>query len=437
MHSDSPGLPRLTAPIVLGIILAAAGSVSAAPAVPMFRSKAAEEEPPPKDQPPIPKLSVGDCLRIALEKQPKLAGLRASVASASAGLAGQEHAPFAIRLTGDHKYRVMQASNGVLAAQAELDQAIHDVTQAVVWTYYSVVYARAQVNVAKEAVEFVDFYRARVAEIVNSKEGSKDINQITLNRLVARLAEGKRLYVRAQMGLEQAKAALREAMGVEPSYVFNPAETVLPDFAKIEIKKEDVIEQARARRGEVIMSNIFLEISRLEVSAQGAIHVRFRAETAASGGDIHSRPIPPGSKDGDYRPDALAPDMPVQLTGNRSTRTQRACAIAERSEAVCQKTRNLVTLEAEKAWDDYYYSGLSMTAAKEQAEAGNKNLVLLKPVVGDKVSSAATLQQLLEAEEEAAKGTAAYNEAVYQRIAALANIERITAGGFKINYPGR
>jgi hypothetical protein len=53
------------------------------------------------------------------------------------------------------------------------------------------------------------------------------------------------------------------------------------------------------------------------------------------------------------------------------------------------------------------------------------------------VNSSATLKELLESQEDAAKGSAAYNEAVYKRIAALANIERITAGGIKVNYPGR
>ena len=53
------------------------------------------------------------------------------------------------------------------------------------------------------------------------------------------------------------------------------------------------------------------------------------------------------------------------------------------------------------------------------------------------MSTAASLAQMLEAQEDAAKGMGSYNEAVYQRIAALASIERITAGGYTINYPGR
>ena len=117
-------------------------------------------------------------------KQPKLAALQASIGSANASVLAQEKAPLIVQSTGDHKYRKQQASTGVLAAQAEYDQAIHDVTQAVAWTYYSVVYASEQVKVAKDAVDFVDYYRDQVQRIINEKEGgNREFNQITLNKL--------------------------------------------------------------------------------------------------------------------------------------------------------------------------------------------------------------------------------------------------------------
>src|SRR5439155_7039729 len=144
---------------------------------------------------------------IAIEKQPKLAALRASIASSEASARGVQNAPLIVRLTGDHKYRIQQACTGVQIMQAEYDQGVHDVTQAVVWTYYSVVYAREQNKVARDAVEFVDFYRDQVEKIVNDKKGgNREINQITLNRLIARLADGQRLHIRAQSGLDLARA---------------------------------------------------------------------------------------------------------------------------------------------------------------------------------------------------------------------------------------
>ena len=438
MLVDSSSLPRLTAPIVLGVVLAAAGLSAAAPAHPVARSTRAWADIAPVDeQTPLPKLNIGECLRIALEKQPKLIGLQASLRSAQASLAGQQRPSLLVQLTGDHKYRLQQAGKGVDAAQAESDQAVHDVTHAVALTYYSVVYAREQRKVARDAVEFVDFYREQVERILNDKKGgSKDINQLTLNRLVARLSEGQLLLVKAEAGFERAKAGLREAMGVEPTFLFDPADEVLPDFGKFEIKKDDVIGYARTQRGEVIMASLAVEVTRLEAYAQWAIRIRYRAETFAAGADIHSRPLPYGNQDGEYRPSALGPEMPPSMFGKRAQRSQKAWELVCRSQAVLDKTRNLVTLEAEDAFVEYSSAGTAMVYAKRLSDAGTKSKMILEEA-GAKVSSAASLREMLEAQEEAAKGKAAYNEAVFKRIAALANIERITAGNIKVNYPGR
>lgn len=440
MLSDSPALPRRTIPIILGIVLATFGTASAQIKThPASRVLFAQDvQVKDKDVPALPKHNIGECIKIGMEKQPKLAALRASVGSATASQTGLERANLIIRLTMDYKFRKQQAANGVLAAQADYEQSIHDITYAIAWTYYSVVYAREQVKVAKEAVEFVDFYREQVQKIVEGKEGgNKEINQITLNRLIARLADGKRLLIKARAGQERAMAALREAMGVDHEYAFEVADPILPDFAKLDIEKKEVISNALNRRGEVIMAALASEVTQLEAYAQWSIKFRFRVETFAAGGDIHSRPIPSGNNEGEYRPAAVGPEMPTLMVGDKHARSAKSWELVARSQAVLEKTRNLVTLEAANAWIEYFFAGQSMAESKIQSDAGKKNLELLKKVAGDQVSSAATLQQLLEAQEEAAKGQATYNEAVYQRISALANIERITGGGVKINYPGR
>jgi len=420
----------------MAILLTTVGTTAAQPIVPVARI--GDDIAPKIETNPLPKLNLGQCLSIAYEKQPKLAALRASVSSAEAGQRGLESARLLGALSADFKFRRQQASTGVCAATAELEQATHDVTQAVVWTYYSVVYAKEQVKVAREAVEFVDYYRNLVDKIVNAKEGgNKEINKITLNRMVSRLAGGELLLIKAQSGVERSQAALREAMGVDYNYIFEPADEELPDFAKIAMKRESIIDLAQERRGEVTMASLASDVTRLEAYSQWSVRFRFRVQTFAAGGDIHARTIPSGSKDGDYRPDAIGPEMPTMMVGNRQTRSERAWALATRSEAVLEKTKNLVALEAENAYIEYHYAGLSMEKAKKQADSANSNLMTLKEVAGDQVTTATALQQLLEAQEEAAKGQAAYNEAVYQRISALANIERITAGGIRVNYPGR
>jgi outer membrane protein TolC len=429
-------MPRRTAPVILGIVLAVACAAKAQPPKPLARADVIPEKIADAAQ-KIPKLSVGDCMLLAHEHQPKLRAMHASLGAAQAGEQGVESARLIGQLSPEYKYRRQQAANGVSAAAAELEQATHDVNYAVVWTYYTTVYARAQLKVAKDAVEFVDYYRDQVEKIVNDKKANREINQLTLNRLISKLSEGKRLLIKAQAGYDKAQAALREAMGVDETYAFEVGDQELPTFAKFEIKKEDVVGYAQTRRGEVIMASIATDVTRLEAYAQWSLKIRLRTQTFASGGDLHARTIPPGHRNGDYRPDALGPEMPTNMFGNRSSRTQRAWELAARSEAVLEKTRNLVTLEAENAFIDYFYAGQSMTEAQKQVEASNANLKALKEVAGDKISKAADLEALLEAQGAAATGLAAYNEAVHQRISALANLERITGGGIKINYPGR
>jgi outer membrane protein TolC len=440
MLADPPAMPRRTAPFILGIVMAVATVAPAQMAIPTARNSAAlviQPDGNPDAKEKLPKLSVGDCINIAQERQPKLVALRASLGSAQASEQGLESARRIGQFSPDFKYRRQQAADGVLAATAELEQATHDVTYSVVWTYYSVVYAREQLKVAKDAVEFVAYYRDQVNEIVKSKKADREINQLTLNRLENRLAGGRLLLIEAQAGYDKARAALREAMGVDSCYLFDVADEALPDFAKFEIKKSDVLAHALTRRGEIIMASIATEVSRLEAYSQWSVKLRFRTNTFAAGGDIHVRPIPPGHRDGEYRPDAIGPEMPPFMFGNKSARTQKAWELAARSDAVLEKTRNLVTLEAENAFADYFYAGQSMVEAKKQADSAKANQSALKEVVGDKVSKAADLQALLEAVGDAAQGQAAFNKAVHQRMGALANLERITGGGIKINYPGR
>jgi hypothetical protein len=394
------------------------------------------EEAPPKE--PLPKLTVADCIRIAHEKQPKLEALRASLRAAQAGQQGLEGARLLGHLSPDYKFRVRQSAAGVEAAAADLEQATHEVTQAVIWTYYSAVYAAMQVKVASEAVDFVDDKRKIVEKIVNSKEANREFNRITLNKLITRLKEGERPLIEALKGVEKAKAALREAMAVDCHFRFELADDALPDFDdSIQLKKETIIAHATTRRGEVIMANIAAQVTLLEVDVQWVIRLRYRTQTFASGADIHTRPIPQGSRDGDYRPDAVAPEMPTHMFGKREDRTAKARELAARSASVVQKTLNLVTLEAENAYIDFLYAGRTMAAAKEQRDAARKNFNDIVKVGGKTVDTAAKLTDELEAQAQKSLGEAALNEAVYKRIVALASIERITAGGMKIKFPGR
>jgi outer membrane protein TolC len=438
MNYASSDMPRRTAPVVVGIVLALVGLAVAQPALPVSKSGngVGNDTKAKEDAAKLPKLTIGQCLQTAQENQPKLKALRASVGSAQSGQQGLEDARLLGQLSPEFKYRRQQAASGVCAAMAELEQAEHDVNQAVIWTYYSALYAREQVKVASAVVKTVDLYREDVEKIIKDKKGSKEFNQVTLNELIIRLSDGKRQLIKAQAGQQKAEAALREAMGVASDVRFELADTQLPEIGKFEVKREVVIGHAQTRRGEVIMAGLAVDVTQLETYVQWSNRLRLRVDTFASGADIHSRPLPSGQLNSEYRPGVLGPEMPARLVGSRSTRYQKASELLTRSEAVLEKTRNLVTLEAENAFIEYEASEATMAEAKIEVERANQNYMILRPADGQ-VSKAVDLRNVLEAHAALGKSQAALNEAVYHRITALASIERITAGGIKINYPQR
>ena len=105
--------------------------------------------------------------------------------------------------------------------------------------------------------------------------------------------------------------------------------------------KEDVIALALARRAELVRAGVFAEAACLEADAQGTT-IHRKLETFAAGSDIHAVQIPQEVRNGEYRPGALAPEMPTLLAGTRPDRVKRAQSLHARAQAVVEVTRNLV-----------------------------------------------------------------------------------------------
>src|SRR5262245_41474478 len=76
-------------------------------------------------------LSLGDCLAIALERQPALAGHRASVSAAEAQKRGLDELHLARLISRELPIRRKQAALGITIAEAGLDQAEQETVYAV------------------------------------------------------------------------------------------------------------------------------------------------------------------------------------------------------------------------------------------------------------------------------------------------------------------
>jgi outer membrane protein TolC len=397
--------------------------------------------PAPKPAPPAvasspatTRYTLGDALTIAHERHPQLAAIRASI---NAALLKQRGAGEVKRMAGfitpDIDYRLQQSDLGIRAAMAEYAQAEHEVTYAVVRCYYTVVYAREQIRVAQDLVEHLETNLEQVRKVVEKKDvGIRGINKNTEDRLAGFVGTAKTRLNQAQVGMDRARSALREAVGLEPGSRVDAADEYLPEFTA-NPDRETIIAHAISRRGEVTLAAIGADVTRIEACAQWAKRFNLTSDTFARGADIHSRPIPAAEREPDYRPGAIGPEMPTQLVGRRETRKATAEVYASRAEAAAAEARSLVGLEAENAYWRYIEASRNVADLRPAAKAVRDLVARQREAAG----GLETREEALQNELTASLTLKTLNDAMYDRVVALANLERTTAGGVRINFPGR
>jgi outer membrane protein TolC len=381
---------------------------------------------PPAQAPlgrPVVVLGLPQCLALARERQPVLAARRASLASAEDAARALHALKVPAFLVPELPIRRDQASLGVTAAAAALAQAERDADYAVLRTYLTVLYARDQEEVARRVVARLTAVRDAAGVMAKAGEGDVTTDDVQRAAIYVDVADAKR--VEASVGVDRAMAALREALGIggEPFAIPRaplPQPTTRPC-------REQVIALALERRGEIIQAGVVADITNLEVDAQ-AVGSGPRMETFARGADLHSTPLPADSRGTQYQPGALAPEMPDLLVGTKAERVLRARSLGARALAVVDKTRGLIVLEAEDAylrWEEAAQkierTRRAVQSAQKLAEALDEYLRTGQKVRVDEVTTAHIL---------AAQVQSNYLEALHQQLLALADLERITAGGF-------
>ena len=123
-------------------------------------------------------------------------------------------------------------------------------------------------------------------------------------------------------------------MGLAPDYSLQVPEEQIP-FPEVTLQREQIVGLALARRNELAQAVTVAEVFELEVCAQAATHLP-TTRTFASTVDLHVRPIPQGVSNGEYRPGAIGPEMPVNFAGSRSYRIERARDLSARMAAVVE-----------------------------------------------------------------------------------------------------
>src|SRR5262249_40931199 len=147
-----------------------------------------------------------------LDRQPRLAAARASLAAAQDGLQGLEDLRLAGIVDREIPVRRRQASLGVTAAAAGVDAAEHDAVYAVARSYFTVLFAREQEEVARSVVARLTAIQQTAKRQLDA--GARDVSSADVNRSTVYLRLARARRVEAAQGVRRALASLKEAIGV-------------------------------------------------------------------------------------------------------------------------------------------------------------------------------------------------------------------------------
>jgi outer membrane protein TolC len=386
-----------------------------------------------------PELTLGECIGVALERQPALKAVQQSAAAIEAGeRALRKFGTVTTIFSPDLEIRKQQAKRGLMATSAEYQKLHNEVVQDVTRLFYTAVYAKQQQELAENVVTRLDFLVEVGKNILkDAKLAAKELegfNTLKLRMMEDGLLQAKTLQATAKVGEKKALAGLREVMGVDArTFPFRVKDTQLPVMKQnLPLTADRVVELALERRPELVLAAAGVDAFRLEVYAQGRVPFKRVVPTLASGADIHAKEIPAPNRGTDYRPGAIIPEMPTQLVGSKYDRVCRAMAFAQRAESVYEKARNLVVAEAEGTFYDFELASEKLGLAKQRFELSKD----LQKRIADNQDLKAK-DQLLQAEVVAAKALSDYLTAVHEYLLALAALERVTAGGIRPEFPGR
>lgn len=448
------GSPRHAYPLFrrTKLALAGAAALSAAPAfgqsipVPPLPMPAPVQEvaPPPGKGPTEPykpavpansTLSLAECLAIGLDKQPNLKAAKHSLAATELGLQSLNNLRASTSLLSpDIPIRKQQSALGISVASAEVQKVHNETVYDITRMYYTYVYARQQELTANDVIAQLEVFEKFIEDII--KAGVIDpkvkVNQFSLYTIRDVIAEVKKQRVTAVSGQKASVQALKEAMGVDPDFDFVPRDTELPVMSG-EITRDQVVALALSRRPELAQAAAGVDAFRLEVCAQSKIRFRQIVPTLGSGTDLHARSVPQPVRNGEYKPGALAPEMPANLVGKREDRVARATEYSLRQEDVYEKTHNLVRLEAINSFLAWEAASEKMKAAKVRFDNARTQVEEARKAAAAKADP----EFVVRTEALAGKAQAEYVESVYEHLKTLATLERVTAGGLRPAFPGR
>jgi outer membrane protein TolC len=372
----------------------------------------------------VSKVTLAECLAMASHQQPRVATARASLAVAEDAYRAIEALRLLNCLDPEIGVRRRQACLGLTAASANLERTERETAFAVTRAYVTVLFAREQERVARTVIERLSKLGEvgqRMVDAGSNKVTSYDVKR---SAIYVRLAESQR--IQAEQGAERALGALREAIGVGCGVMLD----VVPGLWTEPLQRlcrEDIVALALGHRGELVQASVFVDVTCLEVEAQGTCCMPKRMDTFAASVDIHALAVAQEINGNEYRPGAIPPEMPVSLAGARPERMRRAQDLNCRARAALDVIRGLIVLDAEDAFLRWEQASRQVAELSQAVSASDK---LADDLASDFNSGLSKMDEVTNSRVLAAQTRGQYNEALHKEFLALADLERATGGAF-------
>ena len=264
------------------------------------------------------------------------------------------------------------------------------------YAYVSYLFAKEQERLVRKSVE--DEAGARTAPSTSAalvenvrkdtaKDAKVDPDLKERDAAVPRRGSGLRPLPAGRGGDRQPtrpSARCREAIGVGCDVPLPLKHARLLDVKGI-LDKRQLIDLALANRPDLLAASINVQVSDLEVKAQGSRN-SLTVRTFASGADLHSVPLPAGRYDQEYRPAVVGPGRcrPF-LAGKKCDRVAHLRATLAKPGRLGQPTRRgrSSILEVEQIFLRHEEAA-AKAASLDQAAVKLKTVIHGKPEVQDK-----------------------------------------------------
>jgi outer membrane protein TolC len=318
---------------------------------------------------------------------------------------------------------VTRAELGKDAATHQLERADQEVVFGVVSSYYDVLLAKKELEVAEQAMKTAE----AILESTKSRFESGVVVESDLLNAQVRLAARKQELIRAQNNLSLAQAELGRAMGISTEKTFQPVES-LTERALRTTQLEDLEKQAIEARPDLKRIRCEEAAQRQSVAiAKSSFGPRVNA---FADWEVDNPTFVTGGGGKNWMA-GFEMQLDLFQGGAKRAELQKERALQEKIAALKDGASDAIRLEVRRAYYDLDAARQQVDVAKTAIAQAQESLRITQNRYESGVS---TITDLLVAEEAASRTQADYWQTVYRYQTGYANLELAT-GTLNVQSP--